>query len=57
VGTLDGGSDRQLVHDGQHANIPIGMACGSRCGSWGLALLQRTGDRWLVTQFIVDRWS
>jgi hypothetical protein len=38
---------------GAHALLSYGHGCGGRCGDWGVILLERRGDRWVVLRRVV----
>jgi hypothetical protein len=38
---------------GTHALLSYGHGCGGRCGDWGVILLERRGDTWVVLRRVL----
>ena len=42
---------------GTHALLSYGHGCGGLCGDWGVILLERRGDTWVMLRRVVTRMS
>jgi hypothetical protein len=43
--------------EGTHALLSYAHGCGGRCGDWGIVLLERRGDTWVVLRRVLTMMS